>query len=41
MGGLRDETGGTDHSDRGLGPTKDDVTKKVLAEYFDTGLVMK
>ena len=24
----------------GLGPTKDDVTKKVLAEYFDTRLVM-
>ncbi len=23
----------------GLGPTKDDVTKKVLAEYFDTGFV--
>ena len=24
----------------GLGPTKDDMTKKVLAEYFDTRLVM-
>ncbi|WP_294139380.1 competence/damage-inducible protein A [uncultured Sanguibacteroides sp.] len=24
----------------GLGPTKDDVTKKVLAEYFDTRLVL-
>lgn len=24
----------------GLGPTKDDITKKVLAEYFDTDLIM-
>lgn len=24
----------------GLGPTKDDITKKILAEYFDTPLVM-
>lgn len=23
----------------GLGPTKDDITKKVIAEYFDTGMV--
>ena len=24
----------------GLGPTKDDITKKTLAEYFDTPLIM-
>ena len=24
----------------GLGPTKDDITKKVLCQYFDTDLVM-
>ena len=23
----------------GLGPTKDDITKKTLAEYFNTGMV--
>src|SRR3984885_7160666 len=24
----------------GLGPTKDDITKKTLCEYFDVGLVL-